>query len=230
MPTKLVPPATPSYLDLIKSYAKNGPKDPIDMGIRNGQVMRFTDSEGRTWAVDGGPSILSMKVYRDLGRAGRTDERPVRFSDEDVYKAYIQWLKGEDESNLTIPGCTMVRGAAPVPRPAQLDQFRKTQAKGVDLAKAYDPSNPMGCVAGAVAEPPGKKMTWGDRPDYVPHPAQQAKRDEMINVVYPMLQQKAFSLDTISTSTGYNRDYVRQISKEMCTPEEHKENLKRKDA
>jgi hypothetical protein len=237
-------PAPPRYLDYIKEYARTYKEreargEFIDLNIRNGQVMRFMDRNGKTWTVDAGPSEWGMKISRRFDKGERFDlfnNKEPAYSRVDVHKAYLLWLKGADEDELSIPGCTLVKGAEEKPR---LNLVRKAQPKSVTLESVYDPSNPAGLLTNSkkvakvtIPEVPAgeRQMDWGDRPDYVPNQDQQAKRNEMLSVVLPMLQEKAYSMDTIASSTGYNRDYVRQISKQMFSADEHKENLKRKDS
>jgi hypothetical protein len=201
--------------------------DPLEMELRGeNEVMAYTDKWGDELTVSG--SARMPVISRHLGTARSLKnfvlpETPDRDPDElsqeidKAEKQYREWLHGEHNELTRIQDPETFRTSA----------SRVLQA--VANGAPYDLNNPAASLQ-AQPQNTAKKMDWGDAPGYVPNKEQQAKRDLLMAVVLPMLQQKSYSMDTIAGAAKCDRDYVRQISKKMCTAEEHKENLKRQDS
>jgi hypothetical protein len=184
--------------------------DPLDMELRGEfEVCAFMNRWGQEWIISGG--INFPVISRPMGRHETIEERDKMDLSQEIKAAekyYGEWLRGQHNEATRIQ---------------DPNTLRTTQQKVMQAA--CEPRNQSGVVPRAE-----RKMDWGDRSDYVCPPEKQQKRDLLVATVVPMLNQKCFSMDTIATALGCDRDYVRQISKQMCTAEEHKEHLKRKDS
>jgi hypothetical protein len=190
--------------------------DPLETTLRGEfEVCAYNDRRGVEWVLSGGTGI-NFKMSRRSGThepVVERDKMDLRQEITAAEKYYLEWLKGEHNE------------ATRIQDPVTLRTNQQEAMQAVAFGVGYDPNNPAGALKSAE-----KKMDWGDRPDYICSPEKQQKRDLLVATVVPMLNQKCFSMDTIARAVGCDRDYVRQISKQMCTAEEHREHLKRKDS
>jgi hypothetical protein len=192
--------------------------DPLETTLRGEfEVCAYNDRWGVEWVLSGGTGI-NFKMSRRSGRhepVVERDKMDLRQEITAAEKYYLEWLKGEHNEATRIQDPVTLR----------INQQKVMQA--VALGTAYDPHNP---VASIGLKPNPGPMNWGDRAGYVPSPSQKAKRDTIEKNVRSALAERRYSMDTIATAAECSRDYVREISKHFCTPEEHKENLKREDS
>jgi hypothetical protein len=212
--------------------------DPLEMELRKeNEVCVYKNKWGEEWTLQGGTG-LDLKISRFLGRGKMevvynnmklyhpvqrvADDRDGMDLDQEMKAAdtyYKEWLAGQhNESTRVIE----LEG-----RPGWQESYRNPILQAVASGAAYDPHNPAASIG--LKTDPGP-MDWGDRTGYVPSPAQTQKRDTLEKNVRSALAERRYSMDTIATAAGCDRDYVRQISKHFCTPEEHKVNLKREDS
>lgn len=199
-----------------RAVAENRVFDPLETTLRGEfEVCAYNDRWGAEWILSGGTG-MSMKKSRRFGKHDpilERDKMDLRQEITAAEKYYVEWLRSEHNE------------ATRVQDPNTLRATQQKATPAVALGAADDPAGVL------KPEPPaGRKMDWGDRPDYVCPPEKQHKRDLLVATAVPMLNQKCFSMDTIARAVGCDRDYVRQISKQMCTAEEHREHLKRKDS
>jgi hypothetical protein len=206
--------------------------DPLEMQLRaDDEVCVYKNNWGEEWTLQGGTENLKisrflgrgkmevvyghMKLYHPLLRMTERDPMELGQETKKAEQYYKEWLGGQhNESTRIIPL---------VGRPGWQEPSRNPILPGV----ANDPHNPAASIG--LKTDPGP-MDWGDKAGYVPSPAQAQKRDTLEKNVRSALAERRYSMDTIATAAGCDREYVRQISKHFCTPEEHKVNLKREDS
>jgi AraC-like DNA-binding protein len=200
--------------------------DPLEMELRaESEVMLYIDEWGEEWTVRGGatmPVISRHLVTISARKHGVVPETPQRDPDElsqeitNAEKQYREWLAG-GHSELTR-----------IQDPEALRTSAKAGLQAVAAGNIQAQTNIINVDPSGMKPDPGP-MNWGDRPGYVPSAEQKNKRDTSERNIKGALAERCYSMETIARVAGCSRDYVREISKHFCTPEEHKANLKRED-